>query len=195
LTDPGRVIGTAPDRLNTDIANQETGMSEEHSQFIKTPRQLITVVVLSFVVPILLIVLLVKYVGSAARTGAGVTAMSSEAIEARIAPVAKFELKDANAPKTLRAGAEVYKVQCAACHDSGAAGAPKLGDAGAWGARISAGYEALLASALNGKGAMPKQAGGEFDDTEIGRAVVHMANAGGAKFEEPKASAPAAASK
>lgn len=168
-------------------------MSEEHSQFIKTPRQLITVVVLSFVVPILLIVLLVKFVGSTPRTGAGGTAMSTEAVEARIAPVAKFELKDANAPKTLRAGAEVYKAQCSACHDSGAAGAPKFGDAGAWGARISAGYEALLKSVLGGKGAMPKQSGGEFDDIEIARAMVHLTNAGGAKFEEPKDPAPAAA--
>ncbi|MEK9720750.1 MAG: c-type cytochrome [Quisquiliibacterium sp.] len=168
-------------------------MSEEHSTFIKTPRQLITVVVLSFVVPILLIVLLVKYVGAGARTGAGAGAMTTKAVEERIAPVAKFVLKDANAPRVLRAGAQVYQAQCAACHATGAAGAPKMGDAAAWGARIKTGYEALLKSALGGKGAMPKQSGGEFDDTEIGRAVVHMANSAGAKFAEPKAPAPAAA--
>jgi cytochrome c5 len=67
------------------------------------------------------------------------------------------------------------------------AGAPKFGDAGAWGPRITAGYEALLNSALKGKGAMAAQGGGDFSDTEIGRAVVYMANKGGAKFEEPKA--------
>lgn len=170
-------------------------MSEEHSSFIKTPKQLITVVVLSFVVPILLVALLTKFVGAGARTGAGSSAMTGEAIEARIKPVAQFVLKDANAPKTLRAGADIYTAQCAACHASGAAGAPKFGDAGAWADRIKTGYEALLKAALNGKGAMPKQGGGDADDLEIGRAVVHMANAAGAKFEEPKAPAAAPASK
>jgi cytochrome c5 len=88
----------------------------------------------------------------------------------------------------------VYKAQCSACHDAGAAGAPKLGDATAWAPRIKTGYEALLASSLKGKGAMPAQGGGEYDDLEIGRAVVFMANRAGAKFDEPKApAAPAAA--
>jgi cytochrome c5 len=87
----------------------------------------------------------------------------------------------------LRTGEQVYKAQCAACHATGAAGAPKLGDAAAWGPRIKTGYDALLNSALKGKGAMAAQGGGEFSDLEIGRAVVYMANQGGAKFDEPKA--------
>lgn len=168
-------------------------MSEEHESFIKTPKQLITVVVLAFVVPILIIVLLVKFVSSGAREGAGSTGASAESVESRIQPVARFELKDASGPKVLRAGADVYKAQCAACHETGAAGAPKFGDAGAWAARIKTGYDALLNSALKGKGAMAPQGGGEFDDTEIGRAVVHMANAAGGKFDEPKGAAPAPA--
>jgi len=73
------------------------------------------------------------------------------------------------------------------------AGAPKLGDAGAWGARIKTGLNALVNSSLKGKGAMAPQGGGEHSDVEIARAVVYMANAGGAKFEEPKAPAPAEA--
>ncbi len=163
--------------------------SAEHDAFIKTPRQLITVVVLSFVVPVLLIVLLTKYVGSFDRGGSGTAALSAEAVEARIQPVAKFELKGAGGPKALRAGEDVYKAQCAACHAVGAAGAPKMGDAGAWAARIKTGYEALLASALKGKGAMAPQGGGDFEDVEIGRAVVHMVNASGGKMDEPKAPA------
>jgi cytochrome c5 len=67
------------------------------------------------------------------------------------------------------------------------AGAPKLADAAAWSPRIKAGYEALLTSALKGKGAMAAQGGGEHSDLEIGRAVVYMANQGGASFAEPKA--------
>lgn len=159
----------------------------EHEPFIKTPRQLITVVTLAFIVPVLLIVLLATYVTSAKRTGAGSDAMTAEAIESRIRPVAGFQLAAAGGAKALRPAEEVYKAQCAACHEAGAAGAPKSGDAAAWAPRIKTGYEALLASALKGKGAMAAQSGGEYSDLEIGRAVVYLANKGGARFEEPKA--------
>ncbi|RYY56449.1 MAG: cytochrome c5 family protein, partial [Comamonadaceae bacterium] len=86
--------------------------------------------------------------------------------------------------------------QCTACHTPGAAGAPKVGDAPAWAARIQTGLDALVQSALKGKGAMPPQIGGDFNEVEIARAVAFMANSAGAKFAEPKApaaSAPAAA--
>ena len=99
-------------------------MSDEHEAFIKTPQQLITVVVLAFVVPILVIVLLVKYVGSSTRTGAGADSMPAEAIEARIRPVAGFVLSGASGPRPARSGEEVYKAQCATCHAAGVAGAP-----------------------------------------------------------------------
>jgi cytochrome c5 len=159
----------------------------EHSSFIKTPGQLITVVVLSLLIPILVIALLVSYVNTDKRTGAGTDSMTAEAISARIKPVANFELKDASAPKVLRSGETVYKAQCSACHDAGLAGAPKLGDVAAWAPRIKTGYDALLNSSLKGKGAMSAQGGGEYEDAEIGRAVVFMANQSGATFEEPKA--------
>jgi len=80
----------------------------------------------------------------------------------------------------------------AVCHEAGVAGAPKFGDAAAWEPRIKTGYDALLNSALKGKGNMAAQGGGDLSELEIGRAVVYMANAGGASFEEPKAPAPAA---
>ena len=70
-------------------------------------------------------------------------------------------------------------------------GAPKFGDAAAWGPRIKTGFDALLNSALKGKNAMTAQGGGAFSDYEVARAVVYMANAGGAKFDEPKAPASA----
>ena len=80
---------------------------------------------------------------------------------------------------------EILTPQCAACHTNGAAGAPKTGDAAAWAPRIATGYEALLNSALKGKGAMAAQGGGEYSDFEIGRAVVHMVNASVGQFAEP----------
>jgi len=164
------------------MSEQQT---EEHGAFIKTPTQLMTVVFLAFIVPIFIIWLLISYVGSGKLSGAGSDVYSPQAIEARIAPVARVELKDA-ANKVAASGEQVYNTQCAACHNSGAAGAPKLGDLAAWAPRLKTGFEALWQSSLKGKGAMGAQAGGEYDDVEIGKAVVYMANAAGAKFEEPK---------
>ena len=161
-------------------------MSDEHEAFIKTPKQLITVVVLAFIVPIIVIVLLVKYVGTTARTGAGADSMTAEAIEARIRPVAGFELAGASGPRPARAGEEVYKLQCATCHANGVAGAPKLADNAAWADRIKTGLESLVNSAIKGKGAMGAQGGGDYSDLEIARAVVYMANTAGGKFDEPK---------
>lgn len=160
---------------------------DEPTSFIKTPRQLIVVVILGFAVPIVLIMLLATFVQTSSRVGAGSDSMAPEAIEARIRPVAGFELRDASGPTAARSGEEVYKSVCAACHAAGVAGAPKQGDNGAWAARIKQGLETLVNSALKGKGAMPPQGGGDFSDIEITKAVVYMANSSGGSFEEPKA--------
>src|SRR5665647_2072521 len=79
--------------------------------------------------------------------------------------------------------------QATASPNLGAAGAPKFGDAVAWAPRIKTGYDALLNSAVKGKNAMVPQGGGDFQELEIGRAVVYMVNAAGGKFEEPQAPA------
>ena len=164
-----------------------------HEGPIKTPKQLAVAVVAAFVVPIIAIILLVNYVVADKMPAAGSSAMTHEAVAQRIQPVGKVEIKDANDLSTLKTGEQVYAAQCVACHGSGAAGAPKLGDAAAWGQRVKNTYDALLTSALKGKGSMGAQGGGDFSDFEIGRAVVYMANQGGGKFEEPKlAAAPAA---
>lgn len=160
-------------------------MSAEHQTPIKTPQQLIWVIVLAFVVPVLLISLLAKFVASGTRTGAGSDSMLPAAIENRIRPVAGLELRDVNAPRQLKSGEDVYKAQCSACHAQGVAGAPKFADAAAWSARLGTGLQALTNSALKGKGAMPAQSGGDFDDLEIARAVHFMTSAAGGKFEAP----------
>jgi cytochrome c5 len=155
---------------------------DSHTGPIKTPQQLLWTSFFSFVLPVFIIIGLVYYVTSADKPAAGASDQAL-AIAQRIQPVASVELRDANRP--LQAGEAVYNAQCAACHAAGLAGAPKLGDAAAWGARIATGYEALLTSALKGKGAMGAQSGGDFSDVEIGRAVVHLANAAGGKFDVP----------
>src|SRR6185503_1621592 len=101
--------------------------------------------------------------------------------------------KDVNAPKVLQSGQAVYNAVCVACHGTGAAGAPKAGDAGAWSARLAQGYDTLVQHAVQGIRAMPPKGGNpDLDDVEVARAVVYMANQSGAKFKEPEAPAAAA---
>lgn len=162
---------------------------EAHTGPIRNPKQLLLAVFFSFVVPVFVIIGLVKFVTASDTTGAGSSqAEMSKAV--RLQKVGTVEIRDANRP--LRGGEEVYKSQCSACHATGAAGAPKFEDAAAWGPRIKQGLDTLVHSALTGKGAMAAQGGGEFNDTEIARGVVYMANAAGGKFAEPAAPAAAA---
>ena len=162
---------------------------EDHTGPIKNPKQLALAVLFSFVAPIFIIIGLVYYVTSANKPAAG-SVNVEKAIAERIQKVGSVEIRDAN--RALKSGEEVFKAQCTACHTAGVAGAPKVGDAGAWGPRIATGYDALLTSALKGKGAMGAQGGGDFEELEIGRAVVYMANGSGGKLAEPKAPAGAA---
>lgn len=181
---------------------QNHATEEAHTGPIKNPKQLLTAVFFSFIVPILVIVGLVFFVvsglkpsGSVQGDGMGLYGVSQDSrerdVSLRLAKIGSIEIRDANRP--LATGEAVFKVQCVACHGTpGIPGAPHLNDAAAWGPRIGQGYATLLEHALKGKGAMPPQAGGDFEDLEIGRAVVYLANSGGAKFEEPQKPAPAA---
>ncbi len=163
-----------------------------HEGPIKTPKQLILAVLFAFVVPIVVIVLLVMYVTADHRPAAGSRGLGDEAVALRLEPVGRVEIKDASDLSTLKTGEQVVTAQCATCHAAGLVGAPKLADAAAWAPRIKTGYDALLHSALAGKGQMAAQGGGDYTDLEIGRAVVYMANQAGAKFDEPTAPASAA---
>jgi len=72
-------------------------------------------------------------------------------------------------------GEEVYQKTCSMCHDSGVAGAPKLGDKEAWAPRIAAGMESMYHIALNGEGAMPPKGGNSaLSDDEVKAAVDYM---------------------
>ena len=176
---------------------------EAHTGPIKTPKQLLVTVFFAFVVPVLIIMGLVSYVTSetkpagatqaAAYSLGGLTAQDLErGVAERIQKVGTVEIRDANRP--LKSGEEVFKAQCTTCHTAGVAGAPKFGDAAAWAPRIQKGFDALVQSALKGKGNMPPQGGGDFDDVEVARGVAYMADAAGAKFPEPAKPAEAAQS-
>ena len=111
------------------------------------------------------------------------------AVKARIAPVGGVCIQGeeckpvglaaqpvAGAATGPRTGEQVYNAVCTACHGTGAAGAPKLGDKGAWGARIAQGEATLVKHALEGIRAMPAKGGcAACSDEEIGNAVKYMA--------------------
>ena len=175
---------------------------DAHTGPIKSPKQLLLAVFFSFFVPILIIVGLVAFVvsgthpsGTAEGESMALYGVSKDnrdrEMADRLKRVGAIEIRDAN--RELATGEAVFKAQCVTCHGSpGIPGAPHFSDAAAWGPRIGQGYATLLDHALHGKGVMPAQGGGDFEDVEVGRAVVYMANAGGAKFPVPDRAAAAA---
>lgn len=165
---------------------------DQHSSFIKTPQQLIVVILLAFLVPIIGIILLVQLVTG--RPGADPNALAPDSVAARIQPVGKVEIGAPAAPPGARSGEALVKTTCAACHQAGVANAPKMGDSAAWAPRIKQGLPALVASVVKGKGAMPPKGGDpSLTEEEAVRAVAYMANQAGAKFKEPAAPKQAAA--
>ena len=138
-------------------------MSGEKSDqpLIKTPKQLIVVVVLGFAVPVLLAALGAYLVVTGSKTiGNNQSSLEASAVAARIKPVADVAIAESggDAAKTPQTGDQVVQQYCAACHITGAAGAPKIGDKGAWAKRIGSGLDQLLKIAISGKGACPSAA-------------------------------------
>lgn len=173
-------------------------MHDQHESSIKTPKQLVVVVALAFIVPIAIIVLLTTFVTGDKLHAPGSTLNAPEAVAERLKPVGTVAFAEAGGAKTLQGGEAVYKLACAACHATGAAGAPKAGDSGAWAPRIKQGYETLVKHATEGFKAMPPKGGNaDLDPIEVARAVAYMGNGAGAKFKEPDvpAAAPAAPAK
>ena len=161
---------------------------DQHSSFIKTPQQLVVVILLSFLVPIIGIVLLVQLVVSA--PSADPNALKPESVAARVQPVGRVEIAAPAAAPGARSGEEIVKAVCAACHQAGVANAPKIGDKARWGQLAKEGLSSLLGVAIKGKGAMPPRGGNpDLDSVEVARAIVWMTNQSGASFKEPAAPA------
>jgi len=129
-------------------------------------------------------VLAVVLLGFGITAGAVMASVEDE-IRARIQPVGEVCLQGdacgeaAAASETAssgpRSGSEVYDAVCMACHTTGAAGAPVIGDAGAWAPRVDQGMETLISHAINGFNAMPAKGGcANCPDEEIQAAVEHI---------------------
>lgn len=126
---------------------------------------------------------------------------AGETVEDRIRPVGKVRIKGqvadevpvAQTAAVERSGAEVYNLACAACHATGAAGAPKIGDQAAWAPRLEQGFDTLASHAIGGFKAMPPRGGNPtLTDLEVKRGIAHMVEQVGMKVSLP-APAPVAA--
>lgn len=171
----------------------------EHTSLIKTPKQLIIVVLLSFIVPVAIIIMLAQLAMDGKRKPEA-TAVSEEAVAKRLKPAGSVVV-DPNAPAPAVAsvaaavvavaapgaaapaaaggdaakGKSVYDTACMACHAAGVAGAPKAGDKAAWAPRLKTGKDALYTAVLKGKGAMPPKGGNaSLSDGDVKAAVDYL---------------------
>jgi cytochrome c5 len=165
---------------------------DEHSTFIKTPKQLLAVVLLAFLIPIIGISIIAGLATRSIDPSAHV--VSEEAVAKRLKPVGQVVVGEGSDVPGQKTGKQIVDSTCSACHVTGALNAPKLGDAAAWAPLIKDGHEHLTEMAIKGVRAMPPKGGNPaLTDQEIARAVAYMANQAGAKFTEPPVQAAAAA--
>ena len=169
---------------------------EEHSSLIKTPQQLIVVVLLAFLIPVIGIVMIASFATGGLKVGSD----SDTVVAERLKPVGSVTIGEgpaqaagaqpaggASAVKSAGgepvkvaaaggpgAGKKLYDTVCMACHAAGIAGAPKTGDKAAWKPRIATGKDALYNSALHGKNAMPAKGGSSAADADVKAAVDYM---------------------
>jgi len=148
---------------------------EDHSTPIRTPQQLVVVVLLAFLVPILLIVMVVQMVTGGLNVEPGGRAMSEDAVAQRLKPVGDVVLAEAGPTGGVRGGEEVVKGVCQVCHGAGLLGAPKIGDKAAWRPRLAQGLSALHEHAIKGIRTMPAKGGNaSLSDAEVSAAVDYM---------------------
>ena len=164
---------------------------DQHSSFIKTPKQLVIVIVLSFVVPVIGILMLVRLATSGPSGDPNV--LNPDTVAARIQPVGRLQFGSPDevvaqaaqpagpkpaagaAPAGPADGKAVYNQACMACHAQGVAGSPRTGDKAAWTARLQQGMDTLVQSAIKGKGAMPPKGGfAQLTDAQVRAAVEFM---------------------
>lgn len=144
-------------------------MAKQHSSKGIMWATIIVAIVLSAIV----FLLTMKQSTSAADAAAA----GEDQADIRIQPVARFELTKAAAPtdEGPKDGQTIYNSVCSACHIAGVAGAPKIESKSDWAPRIATGAEALYASVLHGKNAMPPKGGAtNLSDDEIKGAVDYI---------------------
>ena len=107
--------------------------------------------------------------------------------EENVQPVAEVKVAENNTAtdnnseeNSLISGEKISQVNCILCHGAGVMGAPKIGDAAQWEARIAQGKDKLIDHAIKGINMMPAKGGNAaLSDEEVAAAVIWMANQSG----------------
>lgn len=176
---------------------------EDHQSLIKTPQQLIVVIILAFAIPVIGIIMIASYVTGGLKVDEKNGDASPASVAQRLKPAGTLVVGDAPAPASnapaaatsasgsaavktasgqavttgaggASAGKQLYESICVACHGAGIAGAPKAGDKAAWQPRIAKGKDSLYTSALKGKNAMPPKGGSTAPDADVKAAVDYL---------------------
>ncbi|MDX5502587.1 MAG: cytochrome c5 family protein [Halomonas sp.] len=125
-------------------------------------------------VVIFLLARLVTKVDEGTSAG-GENSMRQAAIEERLQPIGTVVSGEKQTGPVVRAPEDIYAQVCAACHDTGAVGAPKVGNKGDWAPRIAKGMNTLVSHALNGFNAMPPRGGdSSLSDEDVKKVVEFM---------------------
>lgn len=115
-------------------------------------------------------------------------------VSERIAPVGHVIAGEVATGPIIRSGKEITEAVCTSCHGSGVLNAPKIGEAGDWSSRMVAGLDAIVTSAINGKGSMPARGGdGSLSDDDVRKAVIYMLKESGQDVPDEGGSSSAAA--
>jgi cytochrome c5 len=142
------------------------------------------VVALAVIAPIAFVILITQWLTSGSRG----MHEDQTAILARIQPVGTLQLAAEGGAKGQMTGEDVYGQVCKTCHEAGLLNAPKFKDKAAWAKVIAQGRAVAVEHAVKGIRAMPPKGGNaDLTDVEVERAVIFMANAGGASWKEPAA--------
>lgn len=138
------------------------------------------IVIGSLVLLTVIIVMLARLMGAMHNESSSASAeeMKNERlalVAERIQRIGSLEAADPSAVPVARSGKEIVAGVCASCHSSGVLGAPKIGDAAAWGSLLSIGFDGLLKTATDGKGAMPAKGGDpSLSELELKKAIAQM---------------------
>lgn len=146
-------------------------MQQEDKDFMAKFMMVLGIIVLLAVVIFMVSKLLGKVGGGEERS----TTMADAMVEERLQPIGSVVAGAKQTGPIVRSPEEIVNGVCAACHQVGVMGAPKLGDKGDWAPRIAQGMNTLVKHAIEGIRGMPARGGdASLTDEDLRKAVQFM---------------------